>query len=84
MTAKREKVVNMGKGTNIDNNEITRTFSWNEIHEHSSKDDRWIVVDGLVYDITRFQKKHPGGAKIIGHFAGQDATVSHLSNIKSY
>ena len=69
----------MGKGTNVNSNEISRTFSWKEINEHASKDDRWIVVDGLVYDITRFQKKHPGGAKIIGHFAGQDATVSPLS-----
>ena len=66
----------MGKGTNINQNETTRTFTWEEVHKHTSKEDRWIVVDGNVYDITRFQKRHPGGAKIIGHFAGQDATVS--------
>ena len=65
----------MGKGTNVHNGEINRTFSWAEIQKHASKDDRWIAVDGYVYDVTRFQKKHPGGARIMGHFAGQDATV---------
>jgi cytochrome b involved in lipid metabolism len=38
-------------------------------------DDKWIVVDGLVYDVSRFHKIHPGGARIISHFAGQDASV---------
>ena len=66
----------MGKGTNVNQNETTRTFTWDEVHKHTSKEDRWIVIDGNVYDITRFQKRHPGGAKIIGHFAGEDATVS--------
>ncbi len=69
----------MGKGSNCNKNEITRTFSWKEIQEHISREDRWIVIEGYVYDITRFQKRHPGGARILGHFAGQDATVSEKS-----
>ena len=64
----------MGKGGNAQH----RTYTWNEVEEHTKLDDRWIVIENKIYDVSRFQKKHPGGAKIIGHFAGQDATVSCL------
>ena len=38
-------------------------------------DSKWIVIDGNIYDVTKWQKRHPGGARLISHFAGQDATV---------
>nr|WAY16335.1 front-end fatty acid desaturase group B [Platynereis dumerilii] len=60
----------MGKGANAQH----RTYTWDEVEEHTKLDDRWIVIENKIYDVSRFQKKHPGGAKIIGHFAGQDAT----------
>ena len=67
----------MGKGCNISSDaEDVRTFTWDEVHKHHRREDRWIVIDGHVYDITQWQKRHPGGAKVMGHFAGQDATVS--------
>lgn len=50
------------------------SYSWKDIESHTAIDDRWIVVNEVVYDVTHWQKKHPGGARIIGHFAGQDAT----------
>lgn len=53
-----------------------QTYTWEEVGKHNNRDDKWLVVDGNVYDISRFMKKHPGGARIISHFAGQDATVS--------
>jgi len=34
------------------------------------------VIDDYVYDVTSWSKKHPGGSILLGHFAGQDATVS--------
>lgn len=56
-------------------------FSWEEIEKHSSLTDRWIVIEGKVYDVTKWQNRHPGGRKIIGHYATQDATVRHLFRI---
>ena len=56
----------------------TRVISWDEIQQHTTREDKWIVIDNGVYDISRWQKKHPGGAKIISHFAGEDATVSNI------
>lgn len=51
---------------------------WELIQTHRTAESRWIVIDGCVYDVTKWSKKHPGGARIIGGFAGQDATVSDL------
>lgn len=34
----------------------------------------WIVVDGMVYDMTEFVHLHPGGKKIIVESAGMDAS----------
>ncbi|XP_060566805.1 acyl-CoA 6-desaturase-like [Ruditapes philippinarum] len=47
---------------------------WSEIERHNSRDDRWIVIGGEVYDVTSWSYKHPGGSRLIGHYAGQDAT----------
>jgi len=55
-------------------NYIKNKFSWEEIKKHDKKDDRWLVIDGQVYDVTKWSKRHPGGPRLIGHFAGQDAT----------
>nr|WAY16336.1 front-end fatty acid desaturase group B iso2 [Platynereis dumerilii] len=64
----------MGKGQGSVTNVSKRPISWEEVKRHTGYNDRWIVIKDQVYDISNFQKSHPGGAKIIGHFAGQDAT----------
>ena len=53
-------------------------YTWDEVKQHDKPDDKWLVIDGKVYDITTWSKKHPGGAKVISHYAGDDATVSNL------
>jgi cytochrome b involved in lipid metabolism len=65
----------MGKGSEDPNVQINK-FTWNEVKRHNSKNDLWIVIDGYVYDITKFQKKHPGGTKVVNFYSGQDATVN--------
>ena len=50
-------------------------LSWNEVKQHAEKSDKWIVIDGEVYDISRWSQRHPGGNRVISHFAGQDASV---------
>jgi len=52
-------------------------YTWAEIEKHSERSSRWIVIDDLVYDVTEWSRKHPGGSVLLGHFAGQDASVSH-------
>ncbi|ESP04267.1 hypothetical protein LOTGIDRAFT_198790, partial [Lottia gigantea] len=49
-------------------------YSWEEIRKHNSKKDRWIVIEGNVYNVSTWAKKHPGGERIIGIHAGEDAS----------
>ena len=49
-------------------------YTWSEVQLHTKKDDKWLVMDGQVYNITNWVSKHPGGSKVISHYAGQDAT----------
>ncbi|KAI8514315.1 fatty acid desaturase [Branchiostoma belcheri] len=56
-----------------------RLLTWADVRSHDNKDDMWFVIDGLVYDVTHWAKRHPGGAKILRHYAGQDASEAWLS-----
>ncbi|KAL8170053.1 UNVERIFIED_CONTAM: Fatty acid desaturase 1 [Gekko kuhli] len=53
-----------------------RLLTWDEIQRRSGREpERWLVIERKVYDISRFHKRHPGGSRVISHYAGQDATV---------
>jgi hypothetical protein len=63
----------------IRGNEETRAdelplIEWSEIRKHVSEDDLWIVIDGFVYDVTSWARKHPGGLPVLLAAAGHDAT----------
>ena len=56
-----------------------RLISWDEVKKHATKGDSWFVIEGNVYDTSRFARVHPGG-HVITHWQGQDATVSILTH----
>ncbi|XP_041374315.1 fatty acid desaturase 2-like isoform X2 [Gigantopelta aegis] len=67
----------MGKGSKGVVNGIDReirTVTLDDVKQHDRRDDKWLVIQGEVYDITKWSKRHPGGSRLISHFAGQDAT----------
>ncbi|NWH88538.1 FADS1 desaturase, partial [Aegithalos caudatus] len=39
----------------------------------------WLVIDRKVYDVSEFSKRHPGGRRVLGHYAGQDATDAFVA-----
>lgn len=39
---------------------MSKTFSTNDVSSHSKPDSLWIIVDGDIYDLTKFQDDHPG------------------------
>lgn len=57
--------------------EDTKTYTWKEVEKCVKGGEKWIIVENQIYNIKNWQRKHPGGAKILGHFIGQDATVSY-------
>eukprot|EP00930_Biecheleria_cincta_P026726 TRINITY_DN187_c0_g1_i2.p1 TRINITY_DN187_c0_g1~~TRINITY_DN187_c0_g1_i2.p1 ORF type:complete len:513 (-),score=128.16 TRINITY_DN187_c0_g1_i2:390-1928(-) len=52
-----------------------KVLSMEEVAKHNTKDDCWVVLYGKAYDLTKFARVHPGGAKLITDAAGMDATA---------
>ncbi|KAF3904666.1 hypothetical protein ABW21_db0207752 [Orbilia brochopaga] len=51
-----------------------KEFTMEEVAKHNSNGDVWVVVKGVVMDLTNFLEDHPGGANAILNFKGRDAT----------
>ncbi|XP_063145271.1 acyl-CoA (8-3)-desaturase-like [Candoia aspera] len=57
---------------------FTQLFTWEEVGlrtgNENFKEERWLVIDRKVYDVSQFYLRHPGGPRLIRHYSGQDAT----------
>ncbi|EEY17630.1 fumarate reductase [Verticillium alfalfae VaMs.102] len=51
-----------------------KEFTMEEIAKHNTKDDLWVVVKGVVMDLSNWLEEHPGGPQAIMNFMGRDAT----------
>jgi len=51
-----------------------RNISAEELKQHNTEGDCWVVLHGLVYDLTDFADEHPAGPESITELAGQDGT----------
>ena len=56
------------KGTGRD-----EKFTWEEVRKHNTLKDLWLVIEGKVYDVTKYVPNHPGG-NIIAKNGGGDST----------
>ncbi|KAF4723579.1 hypothetical protein FOZ63_006648, partial [Perkinsus olseni] len=45
-----------------------------EVAKHNSKKDCWVIVNGVVYNLTDWLPLHPGGETVILTYAGKDAS----------
>jgi delta8-fatty-acid desaturase len=48
-------------------------YSRSEVRKHRKRGDAWLIIHGFVYDISDFERRHPGGEAIL-KFAGCDAS----------
>jgi cytochrome b involved in lipid metabolism len=53
---------------------MSKQFTTEEVKQHNKKEDCWIILDGKVYDVTKFLEDHPGGEEVVIDCAGRDAT----------
>jgi len=51
-----------------------KEFTMEEVAKHNKKEDLWVVVKGVVMDLTNWVDEHPGGPNAIFNFMGRDAT----------
>ncbi|XP_041517281.1 fatty acid desaturase 3 isoform X2 [Microtus oregoni] len=49
-------------------------FRWEQIRQHDLPDDKWLVIERRVYDVSRWAQRHPGGSRLISHHGAEDAT----------
>ncbi|KAF8031587.1 hypothetical protein BT93_D0721 [Corymbia citriodora subsp. variegata] len=66
----------------------SKVFTLAEVAEHNSPKDCWLIVEGKVYDVTKFLEDHPGGDEVLLSATGKDATddfedVGHSSTAKA-
>lgn len=60
-------------------------YSRSEVACHNKYNDCWMIINGHVYDLTRFMTIHPGGSKILQVTAGSDGSddYNHISHHKN-
>eukprot|EP01084_Bolivina_argentea_P234456 394719_1 len=59
---------------NVDLSKV-KEYTMEEIAKHDKKENGiWLIINGLVYDVTEFMGKHPGGSFCLLGSAGDDAT----------
>jgi len=52
---------------------LTKLYSMKEAALHNTPEDCWVVVDGKIYDVTKYLEDHPGGADVLLEATGKDA-----------
>jgi len=51
-----------------------KEFTVAEVRSHNTAQDGWVIIDGKVFDISKFAKLHPGGTQILQELAGRDVS----------
>ncbi|KAG6001302.1 hypothetical protein E4U21_004516 [Claviceps maximensis] len=52
----------------------TLELTYQDVAEHNTKKDMYVVIHDKIYDCTQFIDEHPGGEEVLLDCAGQDAT----------
>jgi predicted heme/steroid binding protein len=57
-----------------DNVDVKKKITPEELAKHATAKDCWLLIDGIVYDVTKYLDNHPGGSAVMVEHAGQDCT----------
>ncbi|CAL4944450.1 unnamed protein product [Urochloa decumbens] len=52
---------------------LTKLYSMKEAALHNTPEDCWVVIDGKIYDVTKYLEDHPGGDDVLLKATGKDA-----------
>ncbi|ORY62559.1 cytochrome b5-like heme/steroid binding domain-containing protein [Pseudomassariella vexata] len=51
-----------------------KEYTYQDVAEHNTKKDLFMVIHDKIYDTTKFVDEHPGGEEVMLDVGGQDAT----------
>jgi len=51
--------------------------SYAELQRHTNQSSLWVLIGGIVHDVTSLLSSHPGGTGPLFKYAGKDATCVH-------
>ncbi|KAL7857681.1 hypothetical protein AOLI_G00177830 [Acnodon oligacanthus] len=72
----------MGGGTHqtsVEGRGASGVYTWEEVQKHSQRGDQWVVIERKVYNVSNWVKRHPGGRRVITHYAGEDASDAFMA-----
>lgn len=52
-----------------------QTYELSEVAAHNTREDLWMVIEGKVYDVTKFLDEHPGGEEVMIEQGGKLITT---------
>ncbi|CAO3681871.1 unnamed protein product [Umbelopsis ramanniana] len=52
------------------------SFTYEQVAEHNTKDDLYMIIHNKVYNISKFVDEHPGGEEVLLDEGAKDATES--------
>lgn len=60
-------------------------YSWEEYQSLVLNDNKkWVLIEGVLYDVGEFMKEHPGGMKYLSTAIGKDMTTSFNGGIYNH
>jgi len=61
-------------------NEPGKSFvTYAELQRHTSRSSLWVLIGGIVYDVTALLTSHPGGTGPLFKYAGKDVTKEFMA-----
>jgi hypothetical protein len=61
-----------------------RYVSYAELQRHANRSSLWVLISGIVYDVTSLLSSHPGGTGPLLKYAGKDATCAYTVLVSSF
>lgn len=57
-------------------NAASSSYTLKTVAKHSTASNCWTVVNGGVYNVTKWIPKHPGGSQVIAAMCGKDGSAA--------
>lgn len=59
-----------------------RSYTLAEVTRHATQDDCWMVIEGQVYDFTKYVPQHPSDPAVFLPWCGKEATEAYRTKTK--